>query len=154
MKVKKEVINRIKEVQKEKNKIYDLYKVVSPTITKEEFKRLKKALKEDKENKLKDWAFGLGLQLSNVLDIRYKDDFKKQFEREFGKALNDYRIILCNVLHFNEKCKFGKKRLQDVMNDLDVTVKLLIRKEFSIEDYVAQLKKDNIELTFIDDWRN
>lgn len=146
MKIKKEIINKIRETQKEKDEIYKKYKTISTVLTKEEFKRLKKALKEEKDTKLRDWAYCLGLQISDNLERIMRKEYVRQFEQDISRAVDEYRIILCNVLHFNEKCKFGAKRIQDVMDDLEVTVELLNKGEFTIDDYINQLKKEKIEI--------
>ena len=83
MKIKKSIINKIKDKQKEKDRIYELYNTVSTVITKDEMHRLKKALKSDEVNKLKDWGYGLGLQINSINAKLYRDDYNKRLhERE------------------------------------------------------------------------
>lgn len=54
--------------------------------------------------------------------------------------------VLIYTLHFNDKCKFGGKRIEDFMEDYRVSFELLTKKEYKLEDYIEQLKKEKIEV--------
>lgn len=127
-------------------KIYNMFKNVNTKITKEEMHRLKKALKEDKEQKLKDWAYGLGLQLDNNIARQYKKYYEEKLREERVWAIECMETVLIYTLHFNDKCKFGGKRIEDFMQDFRVSFELISKGEYKIEDYIEQLKKDNIEI--------
>jgi len=128
-------------------------------ITKEELRRLQKALKDGRLMKLKEWASGLGTQLNSIIAKDYKEhyekveaDCKKYYEdkaiKELAEMMGYYDIAIVYTLHFNEKCKFGTARIADFMGDLFTTVDYFRTGEYSPEDYIEQLKKENIEVEF------
>lgn len=148
MKIKKEIINKIRKTQKEKDIIYQKYKTISTILTKEEFKRLKKALKEEKDTKLRDWAYCFGLQLDNNIAKQYSEYYEKKLKEDSLWTIECMEIILVYTLHFNEKCKFGWNRIQDFLQDFRVCFELISKKEYKLDDYIEQLKKDKIEVEY------
>ena len=149
MKIKKEIINKIKEKQKEKERIFELYNTASVVITKDEMHRLKKVLKnEDKEQKLRDWAMGLALQINNINAKQYKDDYNKRLSENIEKILKETNATIVYTLHFNEKCKFGCRRIEDFMKDYFVTYELFDKGEITPEDLLKQLKDDGVDIVF------
>jgi len=139
MKIKKEIINKIKDKQKEKNRIFELYKNASTIITKYEMHRLKKILKnEEKEQKLRDWANCLAMQQDNKI--------AKQYKEYLNEVIDIMNLTIVYTLHFNEKCKFGNMRIEDFMKDYFVTYELFANKELAPEDLIEQLKKEKIDV--------
>lgn len=76
----------------------------------------------------------------------YRREFEQKFEENLGKAIDRYLIAIAFTLHFGESTKFGSKRLGSVMKDLQETVELFAKKEYSAEEYLKMLKDDKIEL--------
>lgn len=148
MKIKKEIINKIRETQKEKDDIYNKYKTVDNLLNKEEFKRLRKALKEENDIKIRDWAYCLGLQLDNNIAKQYKEYYEKKLKEDRLWTIECIEIILIYTLHFNEKCKFGGNRIQDFLEDFRVSFELISKQEYKLDDYIEQLKKDRIEVHY------
>ena len=58
-------------------------------------------------------------------------------------------LVMIYSLHFNEKTKFGKKRIDDFMNDFMATINGFTTGEFKPEEYEELLRKDNIKLKII-----
>ena len=146
MKIDKKVISKIKEKQKEKDRIYKLYADVNPKITKEEMHRLKKTLNEGNLQKLKDWAYGLGLQLDNNIAKQYNQYYEKKLKEDNLWAIKCMQTVLIYTLHFNEKCKFGGNRIKDFMDDFTSCFELITNKECNLEYYIEQLKAEKIEI--------
>lgn len=115
-------------------------------MNKDEFNRLdrakQKADKKKSQQPLYDWAIQLEQQLSD----KTKKFYEERYEEHMRISIEWYLIAMMYVLHFNEKTKFGAKRLQDVMNDIQATA-VLFGKEYSADDYIQQLKDDGIELS-------
>ena len=115
-------------------------------MNKDEFNRLERAKKKaDKKNSqepLREWAIQLEQQLSD----KTKKFYDEKYNNNMRISIEWYLIAMMYVLHFNEKTKFGAKRLQDVMNDIQATA-VLFGKEYSADDYIQQLKDDGIELS-------
>jgi len=115
-------------------------------MNKDEFNRLdrakQKADKKKSQQPLYDWAIQLEQQLSD----KTKKFYEERYEEHMRISIEWYLIAMMYVLHFNEKTRFGAKRLQDVMNDIQATA-VLFGKEYSAEDYIQQLKDDGIELS-------
>lgn len=118
-------------------------------MDKDEFRRLERAKqKADKKNNqepLKEWA----IQLEQQLNEKTKKFYEDLFQKKMAQCIEWYQIAIAYVLHFNEKTKFGGKRLQDVMNDLEATVELFGNKEYTADEYVQHLKEDGIILNNI-----
>ncbi len=115
-------------------------------MNKDEFNRLdrakQKADKKKSQQPLYDWAIQLEQQLSD----KTKKFYDEKYNKNMRISIEWYLIAMMYVLHFNEKTKFGAKRLQDVMNDIQATA-VLFGKEYSADDYIQQLKDDGIELS-------
>lgn len=115
-------------------------------MNKDEFNRLdrakQKADKKKSQQPLYDWAIQLEQQLSD----KTKKFYDEKYNKNMRISIEWYLIAMMYTLHFNEKTKFGAKRLQDVMNDIQATA-VLFGKEYSAEDYIQQLKDDGIELS-------
>ena len=118
-------------------------------MTRDELNRLKrayeKALKKGNIAPIGEWA----LQFEQQVDFRNKQFYEKEFDKQLAQSIEWYLIAIAYTLHFNQKCKFGKKRLQDVMDDLIATVDLFGNREYTAEDYLQQLKEDGIILNNI-----
>lgn len=116
-------------------------------MNKDEFNRLERAKKKaDKKNNqepLREWAIQLEQQLSD----KTKKFYEERYEEHMKLSIEWYLIAMMYVLHFNEKTRFGAKRLQDVMNDIQATTELFGAREYSADDYIQQLKDDGIELS-------
>lgn len=115
-------------------------------MNKDEFNRLdrakQKADKKKSQQPLYDWAIQLEQQLSD----KTKKFYDEKYNKNMRISIEWYLIAMMYVLHFNEKTKFGAKRLQYVMNDIQATA-VLFGKEYSADDYIQQLKDDGIELS-------
>ena len=119
-------------------------------MDKEEFRRLErakqKADKKKSQQPLYDWAIQLERQLSD----KTKKFYEERYEEHLKTSIEWYNIAMAYTLHFNEKCNFGQEILQDIMNDLEATVELFGNREYTVEDYLQQLKDDGIILRNLD----
>ena len=77
-------------------------------------------------------------------------EYKRQFEQDYmkflGTAIDHYTIAIAFVLHFGETTKFGTKRLNSVMADIQETVDLLGRKKYTAKEYLKMLEDDGIDI--------
>lgn len=85
---------------------------------KNELRRLEKASKEKDKRKLIEW----GLQFEDTIRQEYEKDFEETVQKELLLSINNFITAIIYTLHFNEKCKFGGKRIDDFMEDLIATV--------------------------------
>lgn len=76
----------------------------------------------------------------------YRREFEQLFEENLGKAIDRYLIAIAFTLHFGEATKFGNKRLSSVMKDLQETVEMFSRKEYTAKEYLKMLEDDNIDM--------
>lgn len=115
-------------------------------MNKEEFKRLEradtKARKKGNKQALYDWGMQLERQLMDNLTKQYEERFRE----ELLQAIDCFLISLMYTLHFSEKTKFGPKRLNEVMKDINATVDMFKTGEYSPEEYREILAKDGIFL--------
>lgn len=91
---------------------------------------------------INEWA----KEYEKTVISEYRREFEQLFEENLGKAIDRYLIAIAFTLHFGEATKFGNKRLSSVMKDLQETVEMFSRKEYSAEEYLLNLKNDGIDL--------
>lgn len=115
-------------------------------MDKNELKRLERADDKAHKKKSREPLYEWGMQLERQLEDKIKKFYEDKFRKDMSKSIEWYIIAIAYTLHFNEKCKFGRKRLQDIMEDLTATVDLFGTKEYTAEDYLQQLKDDGIIL--------
>ena len=78
-----------------------------------------------------------------------KREEKHKYNEDLKRAVDLYLIATSFTLHFNEKLKLGKKRLFDVLRDIQATVELFDGKEYSPKDYEQMLKDDGINIKIL-----
>lgn len=115
-------------------------------MDKNELKRLERADDKAHKKKSREPLYEWGMQLERQLEDKIRKFYEEKFRKDMSKSIEWYIIAIAYTLHFNEKCKFGRKRLQDIMEDLTATVDLFGTKEYTAEDYLQQLKDDGIIL--------
>ena len=113
-------------------------------MDKEEFKRLEraenKAYKKHSKEALYDW----GIQFEETLIKKLNIEYEKKFKKDLAESIDNFVIAIVYVLHFSEKTKFGPKRLQEFMKDIESTVDMFTRNEYTPEEYKKILEDDNI----------
>ena len=109
---------------------------------KNELRRLEKASKEKDKRKLIEW----GLQFEDTIRQEYEKDFEETVQKELLLSIDNFITAIIYTLHFNEKCKFGGKRIDDFMEDLIATVDNFSNGSYNPEEYKQILKKDGIEI--------
>ena len=116
-------------------------------MNKDEFNRLDRAKQKSDKKKSQQPLYDWAIQLEQQLSDKTKKFYEERYEEHMKLSIEWYLIALMYVLHFNSKTKFGVKRLQDVMDDIQATTELFGTREYSAEDYIQQLKDDGIELS-------
>lgn len=106
-----------------------------------ELRRLEKASREKNKNKLIEWG--------TAFEKRIIELYEKEYIKILQDSINNYMLIMIFSLHFNEKTKFGKKRIDDFMEDFVEVSKGFSRGEFSPQEYEEMLNKDGIKLKVI-----
>lgn len=109
-------------------------------LDKNEIHRLVKAARDKDLRKLADW----GTQFEDSIRREYDRQFEKKFKEELSLAINNFIIAIVYTLHFNEKCKFGGKRIDDFMEDLLATIDNFTDGSYSPDEYKKILKEDGI----------
>ena len=74
------------------------------------------------------------------------DLYEKEYINIIQETVNNFMLIMIYSLHFNEKTKFGRKRIDDFMDDFMATVKGFSTGEFSPQEYEDMLENDGIHL--------
>ena len=115
-------------------------------MDKNELKRLERADDKAHKKRSREPLYEWGIQLEKQLEEKIRKFYEEKFRKDMSKSIEWYIIAIAYTLHFNEKCKFGRKRLQDIMEDLTATVDLFGTKEYTAEDYLKQLEEDGIIL--------
>lgn len=117
------------------NKLEDKLKSL---INRDEIRRLEKAAKDKDKMKLAEWA----MQFEEQLHTLYEKDYKEHLE----EAIDNFILAIVFTLHFNEKTKFGGKRLDDFMEDLLATIDNFGDGSYNPDEYREMLLKDGIKV--------
>lgn len=107
-----------------------------------EINRLHRAAKNKDKKEIIKW----GQQFEEYLREKYLKEYKDYYMEQYRKRLHDLYIAVLYTLHFNECCKFGNKRLKNVMQDLTATIKGFYNNEFDCKEYMTMLKEDGIDM--------
>ena len=92
-----------------------------------ELRRLEKASREKNKEKLIEWG--------KAFESRIIELYEKEYIKILQDSINNYMLIMIFSLHFNEKTRFGKKRIDDGKNlrfDVDLPHGLIL--DGGIED--------------------
>lgn len=113
-------------------------------MDKNELKRLERAdakiKKKGNIQPLYDWAAQFEQQLEEKLNRIYEEKYHK----DLADSIDCWIIAIMYTLHFSEKTKFGSKRLNEVMEDLQAVISMFETGEYTVEDYKKELEKDKI----------
>lgn len=85
-------------------------------------------------------------QFEETVKSELNREYERQYKADLGRAVDCFIIAIAFVLHFNEKTKFGKKRLFDVLRDIQATVEMFSKREYSPKDYEQMLRDDGIDI--------
>lgn len=118
-------------------------------MDKNELKRLERADDKAHKKKSREPLYEWGIQLERQLEDKIRKHYNEEFEKQLGQSIDWYIIAIAYTLHFNEKCKFGPKRIKDVLEDLIATVDMFSRGEYSPQEYKEILKNEGIILNNI-----
>lgn len=114
---------------------------IAKLFDKNELRRLEKAAKDKNKNKLIEWG--------TAFEKRVIELYEKEYIKILQDSINNYMLIMIFSLHFNEKTKFGKKRIDDFMEDFVEVAKGFSNEEFKVQEYEEMLNKDGIYLKSI-----
>lgn len=114
---------------------------IAKLFDKNELRRLEKAAREKDKTKLIEWG--------TAFEKRIIELYEKEYIKILQEGINNYMLVMIYSLHFNEKTKFGKKRIDDFMEDFMATINGFTTGEFKPEEYEELLRKDNIKLKII-----
>ena len=84
-----------------------------------ELNRLQRCAKNKDKKEILKWGQDFERRISQFYMKEYKEYYLKLYE----ERLKDLDTAVLYTLHFNESCKFGNKRLTDIMNDLAETIR-------------------------------
>ena len=116
---------------------------IAKLFDRNELRRLEKAAREKDRTKLIEWG--------KAFEQRIIDLYEKEYIDILQNSINTYMLVMIFSLHFNEKTKFGKKRIDDFMEDFMEVVNGFTRGEFNPQEYEEMLNKDKIYLKKIEE---
>jgi hypothetical protein len=114
---------------------------IAKLFDKNELRRLEKAAREKDKHKLVEWG--------TSFEKRIIELYEQEYIKILQEGINNYMLVMIYSLHFNERTKFGKKRIDDFMEDFMATINGFTTGEFKPEEYEELLRKDNIKLKII-----
>lgn len=111
---------------------------IESLVNKNEIRRLMKAAREKNIDHLIEWMYQFEEQM--------RQEYERAFQKELEEAINNFLITIAYSLRFSETTKFGKKRLNEFMDDLMVTIDMYRTGEYKPEEYKEALKKSGIDM--------
>lgn len=81
-----------------------------------ELRRLEKAAREKNKKHLLEWA--------KQFDDQVRKEYEHAFQQELGDAIENFFLAIAYSLRFSEKTKFGRKRINEFLDDLLITIDL------------------------------
>ena len=109
---------------------------IAKLFDRNELRRLEKASRDKNKNKLIEWG--------TAFEKRVIELYEKEYIKILKDSINNYMLIMIFSLHFNEKTKFGKKRIDDFMEDFVEVAKGFSKGEFNVQEYEKMLNEDGI----------
>ena len=94
-----------------------------------------KGLNVFQKQKVYNWA----KQFEDTVKSELNREYEQQYKEDLERAIEYFIVSIAFVLHFNEKTKFGRKRVFDVLHDIEATVEMFRKKEYEPKDYVQML---------------
>ena len=113
-------------------------------MDKEEFKRLQRAEEKSFKRKSKQALYDWGIQFEEYINDKLNKMYEKKFKEELAYSIDCFVIAIMFTLHFGETTKFGPKRLNKIMEDINATVDMFRTGEYSPDEYKKMLKNDGI----------
>lgn len=93
--------------------------------------------------------YGWAKEFEDTLTSEVKRQLEHNHNEVLLRKINYFLISIAFVLHFNEKTKFGKKRIFDVLNDIQATVDMFVTNEYSPKDYEQMLRDEGININVL-----
>lgn len=87
-----------------------------------------------------------GKEFEDTVRSELNREYKQDYQRDLGQAVDYFIIAIAFTLHFNEKTRFGRKRLFDVLKDIQETVDMFRKREYSPQEYVKMLHDEKIDI--------
>lgn len=115
-------------------------------MDKEEFKRLERAENKSYKKRSKQALYDWGIQFEETISERLRIEYENKFKKELEYSIECFIVAIMYALHFSETTNFGAKRLKNIMTDIESTVDMFYRGEYSPDEYKEILAKDNIFL--------
>lgn len=109
-------------------------------VTRDEIRRLEKAVKDKDRHKLIDWMSQFEIQISNQLQKKFEEEYQDQL----AMSVDNFMIAIVFTLHFSELTKFGNKRIEEFIKDIYATIDLFSKKEETPISYMETLKEAGI----------
>ena len=94
----------------------------------------------------KQAIYGWAKEFEDTVKSELERLYKQNYEEDLGRGINHFIIAIAFVLHFGEATRLGRKRLSSVLRDIQATVDMFEKREYTAKDYVKMLKEDKIDI--------
>lgn len=94
------------------------------------------------QNAIYEW----GKEYGESIQAELKRQYEQKFQEDLGRSIDYFLISIAFVLHFGETTKYGKKRVYEVLKDIQATVDMFTTHEYSPQDYQKMLAEDGIHI--------
>ena len=92
-------------------------------------------------------------EMAKEFEATVRSEIKREQEHQYNdkllETINHFLVAISYTLHFNEKTKFGAKRLNDFLNDIQATVDMFGAGEYSAVEYEQILLDEGIKINVL-----
>ena len=111
-------------------------------VSREEIRRLKRAVKDNNPQILADWL----MQYSNQVDMLLRREYESAYQDEILNSERNMLTAVVYALYFSEENYIDKENLPDFMADLFETLNMYRTGEYTPQEYADILKDAHIIL--------
>ena len=115
-------------------------------VNRDEIRRLQKAARDGNKQHLIDWFIQFENQVKDYYDRELRKRYEVIYKEELNDSISNFIVAIVYTLHFNDKLKFGNKRIKEFIDDLFVTVEMFKLKQYTPEEYKQILEKEGINI--------
>lgn len=95
------------------------------------------------QNAIYEW----GKEYAESVNAELKRQYIQEYQDDLIMSVDNFIIAIAFVLHFSEKLKLGKKRLYEILTEIQATVDMFNKKgEYTPKDYQKMLADDGIKI--------
>lgn len=87
-----------------------------------------------------------GKEFEDTVRSELDREYKQNYQKDLSTAVDHFIIAIAFVLHFGENTKLENENIYEVLQDIQETVDMFRKKEYSPQDYIKMLQDEGINI--------